>query len=648
MQDNHISLQVSHSDSFQATDNGYKPSERQQLDSFETTRPLEWGDQGISVAPFEYNLALLDWLDPSEFHIPDTFDLNVFNQSFDPTSDRLTAQRRVDDTQQQNDIAQPYYSTNIHGRNAENPGEKSFSDVSAQWFSHIEPPLSTFDDPDVAEKPSLFERDVDDHYRKVVQRQLRGIPTNDAVPSTAFLNRCIRLFIEKFSNLLPIIHLPTFRPTESNAWLLFAMCTVGSQLVGTSEAASHGQRMFDSLNRAVLTSWSTLFNNKRDSLTILQAVVIGQAFAMMSAKPSHLLTAQAFHGTLIFGYQRVAKTLNKLNPPGEENLSPASEKANYEMARQVLSRIGDALRIQDAELALLCHQAPLMRTCARDRTQAQTDKGFCVPDLQSTRVLQSLVRGELHTSVGINSTSADFDLNRNDGLNVSRPTLGEYAGLADILIAVAERRCCSANDDHFHDLEEKLVEWHKNSAAQLDLSCSGAVHLELLWHSGWFAILCDIDKLEVALGRDGTVHARAAEPAAREWTRSPRAQRAFVHAVAVQQGLSGITVSEVPAIHVPRCAYHAGLIFCGLAKFATSDTLISPSVRNELYQYTDIQIMLQIGQLSPLDWWLIDHKYNGSGKLDEQVRTTVSFLRRAGPWGISQNLAHTLEAVLND
>ena len=144
---------------------------------------------------------------------------------------------------------------------------------------------------------------LDDQFRDAAQHQLNDVPLNAPLPSTSSLNKCLRQAMGRFLILLPIVHVPSFVPDRSNAWLLVAMCSLGSQLIQCRDALSHGHRMFESLHRAILSSWSTFSTPRPDWLCILQATVFGQTHAMLSSHGKYLHTAQAFHGTLIHGYR---------------------------------------------------------------------------------------------------------------------------------------------------------------------------------------------------------------------------------------------------------------------------------------------------------------------------------------------------------
>lgn len=67
-------------------------------------------------------------------------------------------------------------------------------------------------------------------------------------------NICIQMYFTKFHPVFPIVHAPTFRPTSQRSLLLLSICSIGSLFVGSSHAASKGVKVFETLNKAILSS----------------------------------------------------------------------------------------------------------------------------------------------------------------------------------------------------------------------------------------------------------------------------------------------------------------------------------------------------------------------------------------------------------
>lgn len=64
------------------------------------------------------------------------------------------------------------------------------------------------------------------------------------------------MYFTGFDPVFPIVHAPTFRPSAKSSLLLLSICSIGSLFVGSSHAASQGMKIFETLNKAILSSVS--------------------------------------------------------------------------------------------------------------------------------------------------------------------------------------------------------------------------------------------------------------------------------------------------------------------------------------------------------------------------------------------------------
>ncbi|GIZ49008.1 hypothetical protein CKM354_001204900 [Cercospora kikuchii] len=573
--------------------------------------------------------ALWDWIDPTRYLIPDSYDFT--NLDFDFTLDPLhrAGQNSPTVTKDALESRQAAAATGVHQAMS---GEATNPDRQAAWFSFVDSPVPYQDVP-LGQVRSVRD-ELDEQYRDIAETQLNNYPSNDSLPPTIFLNKCMRQITGKVFPLLPIIHLPSFRPTERNAWLLVSMCAVGSHLVGTEEAHSYGAKMFESLHRAVLSSWPVLFRSRRDVLSLLQAVILGQTYAMLSHNPLHLLTARAFHGTIIFTFQQLMSRLENTSR-GADEAGPAGNDPSVHF-KQVLHRIGQALCVQDTEMALLCHQDPILRGRDMLGVTRMSDSEYVLPTTQSAAALGTAIHKDC-------------------------TTLWDYAELTRIIITISEQygSLMRATAPVFEQQRARLIEWLMECSRRVDMLHGDTLRLTCLWHSAWLYLLADLDMLERAHGRDGPTKALAVEQRARHWARSQEAQDAVCHAQAIHKMLTSMTLAETPPIHVPRCAFHAGLVLHSLATFTDDDAQLiaddhsfdSADVDNHGQVNSedpraDVRAMIAVGLISKDDWKALRTLCNARQNCREQASSIAALLRRLGPWGISQRLAATLEAML--
>ncbi|RMZ80667.1 hypothetical protein DV738_g2674, partial [Chaetothyriales sp. CBS 135597] len=545
-----------------------------------------------------------DWFNQLDFDLPDLF------QFAPPAQMPYTGATAVSNVMGADGSATPAAMRELE---MTAPKASELEGREARWFSFVETPTALDEeDPQHSQNNAPEAYRFDDRYRGIAQRELSPMRSS-ALPPTSCLNRYLRQATTRFLRLLPLIHLPTFRPRESNAWLLIVLCSLGSQLVDTTEARHHGHAMFENLHRAVLSSWTSLFTKERVGLPILQAVILAQTFAMLSASPYHLLTAITFHGSVTASYRRATRILERRW--GAEGNAETGNNLIH-LARQALMRIGHALCIHDTELALLSHQAPVLRAKERRLAASYSDQGYYIPEPP----------------------------NAQDGLGAFG--LWDYVALSNIVASVVENRFYLEHGGNLSELEMELYSWLRARAGSNFTLRNRSLRLDCLWHSGWLTMLSDLDMLEIALGREGIPKAQEVQDSATEWAASEQARRSLVHAFGIQRTLASITLSEVPAIHVPRSAYHAGLILCSLAIFAP-EQFVLPSSIDEMAAYADIKALTESGLLTWYDWQRFKSDYSERERLVEQATSVSSLLRRLGTWGISRNFATTLEAILS-
>lgn len=107
------------------------------------------------------------------------------------------------------------------------------------------------------------------------------------------------MYFTKFHRVFPIVHAPTFRPSSKSSLLLLSLCSLGSLFVGSSHAASQGLKVFETLNKAILSSvrqisnhfwattnfmqWERHFSSQGpETIAMVQAALIGQTFGLLS------------------------------------------------------------------------------------------------------------------------------------------------------------------------------------------------------------------------------------------------------------------------------------------------------------------------------------------------------------------------------
>lgn len=585
--------------------------------------PAETSLDGNPTSDFAWPPAVfsdhLEWLDPVNYELPDTFDLQGLDQFNSAPMWPLQTLQEL--PSQMLDTAPPP-SQPVLRNEKESTGDSSRKS-QVRWFDRIDAPTNQASLP---LQTGLRDTSLANSDRLMIEQRLKQFPSSDVVPSTAFLNRCLRLYIDKVLPLLPILHLPTFRPSETNALLLVTISALGSQLIGTQDAALHGHDLYERMHSAVLASWMSIIDGSQDTLAVLQAVVLGRVFAMLSSRRRHLVAAQAFHGALIHCYRTYKRQHSSRTKTVQNSWD---EWIKY----QELNRLENAIRILDVELSLLCHQAPLMSHALEGIDMKDSDKEFFAPDSEAWKRARNANEGS-----GYQTPSEH---------NAATSTLSIHAQLSSIIAAVCDSGFGRLDSATRTQTKRNLVQWLSTNSILLSGAAIRRLHLQSLWHSGWLPMLFDLEAIEIACGKDSDTAANSAAEKIVAWSSTTDAQRALVHAFKIYQLLVDFSVSDIPALHIPRVAFQAGLVFHALSSFSSDDTIIHVESHEKLASSQDMQILTKQGHMKPKDWDLLRQNFNSPAQLKIQACLLVGLLRRTGTWGISQNLAQTLEDLIS-
>ena len=191
-------------------------------------------------------------------------------------------------------MAELGHSRSYIAQTVSSPSNTPIPSLQGIWHTHMQshqdsPPGSGTATPVPAQS---YQTEIDDEYRRTLHSKLQIRSLEHAsLPSSDFLNLCVRAYFSKFHPIFPVIHAPTFRPSKANSLLLLSICSVGSLFTGSVNAAAQGVHLFERIQKAVLASWERLLAKAPAEVvpTVLTAL-IGQTFGLLSGNPKHLAT----------------------------------------------------------------------------------------------------------------------------------------------------------------------------------------------------------------------------------------------------------------------------------------------------------------------------------------------------------------------
>lgn len=165
---------------------------------------------------------------------------------------------------------------------------------------------------------------------------------------------------------------------------------------------------------------------------------------------------------------------------------------------------------------------------------------------------------------------------RTDGHLRNNSRYTAYLSLQSISARVSElqmRDQLHYDSNSFKELQETLIYWYfkfqSHNEKDEGVTTNNSLCLMTLWHATFMNLLTNFDKLERALGREGSSIQSLGKNVsyAATWAASVSADRCILHAQVIQQTLSEMRLDANPAIHVPHCAFIAGIACYSVMRF---------------------------------------------------------------------------------
>ncbi|KAL3447443.1 hypothetical protein BJX65DRAFT_97669 [Aspergillus insuetus] len=522
--------------------------------------------------------------------------------------------------------------------------------VQREWFTYTGSSKSGYITPDIgSEQP-----EVDETYRANLAVKLQHHIPVPPLPSTEFLNMCIQTYFTQFHPLFPVIHAPTFRPSGNSSLLLLSICSIGSLIVGLSQAKAHGVKIFETLNKAILSSWETILSQKGAAATpMIQAALIGQTFALLSGRQKDLFIAQTFHGTLLawarrYKMFRSSRASDGISPE-QIRLDPQGAWRKWVQAEEK-NRIAAALHVHDIEIAELFVTDPYLRHSVPKRPSLADDELWAAPTAEDWARLM------MARQYVTNSPQAPGSNNTPILKPTPMPRLHAYIELEGIAASIIESN--SSRNDSSPGIQEQPLDhlvatlinfYTQHLKPHTQTHSPDPFCLLALWHSTFISACTSIDTLELAIGKEGARHATS-EPVigyVRGWADSPNGQRAALHAALTLGYLRQMPLATEPAIHVPRVIFRAAIVWYCYTKYQSRSDPDQPQ------QHQLTARMMQFPEFREMGSSCHRVFFEAVGLRSGMVESStfsglVDLLERLGHWGISTRLAGILRLLLPD
>lgn len=165
----------------------------------------------------------------------------------------------------------------------------------------------------------------------------------------------------------------------------------------------------------------------------------------------------------------------------------------------------------------------------------------------------------------------------------------------------------------------------------------------MLWHSCFLLLFSEVGNTERASNLDDHTALGCTVEELKPWPSTETAKRCVIHALLVVQLLGCLRISDMPAMHVARTAWHAAIILAAYTHYGPGDQLEDEEL--DILAYPEIMEVRNIGVLSEADWLAICRNVSPR-RCRASAYQACSSLRSLGPWGDAAYYASSLDRIL--
>ncbi|KAJ5987624.1 hypothetical protein N7451_011989 [Penicillium sp. IBT 35674x] len=488
---------------------------------------------------------------------------------------------------------------------------------------------------------------VDEAYRASLAVKLQPDIPFLPLPSTDFLNLCVQMYFTKFHRVFPIVHAPTFRPSSKSSLLLLSLCSLGSLFVGSSHAAAQGLKVFETLNKAILSGRDISRGRGPETIAMVQAALIGQTFGLLSGRQKDLLIAETFHGTLVVWAKRATASKSKkaLDYISLSEILDTPEKAWKKwIEAEEQNRLLAGVHVHDVEISELFLTDPYLRHSPKRLPPLSDDALWAATTVEDwSQKIMSRLSSSKSQIYGTHLHPPEAIVNEAT-LSSSAPPKSDFHNYLELegLAASAIEAKNTSDPTERKSFENSLINFHKSHISPKGGHKGDSYCLSVLWHSIFFSLYADINRLELVIGKEGFTEAQNHVEHVRSWASSPDGQCCALHAALILRELEKENIGTEPPMHIPRIIFRAALVWFCYTRFGT--------------ETTDSQLTMQSSALQRIgvNSQRLLFEANGFKVLRPTTSESSTFsglvdiLSRAGHWGISQLMWSILNLLLPD
>ncbi|CAI7621778.1 unnamed protein product [Penicillium glandicola] len=407
-------------------------------------------------------------------------------------------------------------------------------------------------------------------------------------PPAEILDMALDLFFRLFNPLLPFVHVPSFSAKKARPSLLYVMTLVGMTLLGTKGTTAFVSRNFSGALDKVTAEFAQCSVGRESTsgtMTLFATVLLLLNLAGLTGEKAHLEQCQPLYINVMSVAQRHG--LFSATEGQILDMTLFETVPDIDMRWKAWSRIESTKRIIIGLLLLDSWYSTFLSTgpiaipdsiqlilpCSESLFSAHSSTQWIHLIRGGKRILSSTI---LAPSENINvptleSPEDDFciqavlaivQLRQSESYHRLLSNRASYPFAPCHTYAMDGRARCLPS------LQSQLITNYGETLGHLNAL--------ITWHNMCMTLTADIQIFDLAAGRAGPAPARKALDDIREWSQTPAARRACLHAAHIYKVMTNRKASDHPTFQSMFSLFSAGLVL-GLYTFMASDSVGSPS-----------------------------------------------------------------------
>ncbi|KAJ5446521.1 Transcription factor [Penicillium cf. griseofulvum] len=410
-------------------------------------------------------------------------------------------------------------------------------------------------------------------------------------PPAEIFDMALDLFFRLFNPLLPFVHQPTFSAKNARPSLLYVMTLVGMTLLGTKGTTAFVSRNFPGTLEKVTAEFARCsmgVDSASGTMTLFATALLLINLAGLTGEKVHLEQCQPLYINVMSVAQRHG--LFSATEGQSLDMTLFETVPDIDMRWKAWSKVESTKRIIIGLLLLDSWYSSFLSTgpiAVPDSIQVIlpcSESLFCAhSSIQWTHLIRSgkrlLSSTVLAPSENINipaleSPADDFCIQAVLAIVQLRQS-ESYHRLLSNRASYPFAPCHTyAMDGRARCLPSPQSQLITNYGETLDRLAPNAL---ITWHNMCMTLTADIQIFDLAAGRAGPAPARKALDDIREWSQTPAARRACLHAAHIYKVMTNRKASDQTTFQSIFSLFSAGLVL-GLYTFTASESTSSPSV----------------------------------------------------------------------